>query len=46
MSEAGEVGALHAEFSRKLMADVHDGLLEFYNQKGAVAQRDVAPLLP
>jgi hypothetical protein len=32
--EAGEVGLLHAEFSRKVMADIHDGLFEFYNQKG------------
>ena len=36
VSEAGEVGLLHAEFSRKVMADVHDGLLEFYNQKGLI----------
>jgi hypothetical protein len=28
------------------MADVHDGLLEFYNQKGAAAQRDIAHLRP
>ncbi len=35
--EAGEVGLLHAEFSRKVMADVHDSLFEFYNQKGAWA---------
>ncbi len=37
VSEAGEVGLLHAEFSRKLMADVHDGLLEFYNQEEYLA---------
>jgi hypothetical protein len=34
VSEAGEVGAMHSEFSRKVMADIHDGLFEFYNQKG------------
>lgn len=34
VSDAGAVGLLHAEFSRKVMADVHDGLLEFYNHKG------------
>jgi hypothetical protein len=32
--EAGDVASLHAEFSRKVMADIHDGLFEFYNQKG------------
>jgi hypothetical protein len=34
VSEAGEVARLHSEFSRKVMADVHDDLFEFYNQKG------------
>jgi hypothetical protein len=34
VNDAGAVGLLHAEFSRKVMADVHDGLLEFYNHKG------------
>ena len=43
VSEAGEVGLLHAEFSRKVMADVHDGLLEFYNQKGLIPIPSRAP---